>query len=105
LSEDCARPDGEDLASHCEFNLALGPVKKFRAQFGFQVPDLLTQWRLAQMQSFGSPTKVQCVGHGKKISEVPEFHKRDPHRRSRANISQKSGLGTKNVFYGIQRLL
>jgi hypothetical protein len=74
LSEDCARLGSKDLPSDREFNLALGPIKKFRAQLGFQVSDLLTKRRLAQMQSLGGPAKVQCLRHGKEIPEVPKFH-------------------------------
>jgi len=74
LSEDCARLDGEDLASNGEFNLTFGPIKKLRSQLGLQVSDLLTKRRLAQMQTLGGPAKVQCLRHGKEIPEVPKFH-------------------------------
>jgi hypothetical protein len=104
LSEDCARLDGEHLPSNGEFNLTFGPIKKLRAQLGFQVPDLLTKRRLAQMQTLGGPAKVQSLGHGKEVTEVPKFHKTNLNGSARVNISQKSGLGTKNVFYEILRL-
>jgi len=74
LSEDCTRLDSEDLSSNREFDLALGPIKKLRAQLGFQVSDLLTKRRLAQMQTLGGPAKVQRLRHGKEIPEMPKFH-------------------------------
>src|SRR6266853_4000210 len=104
LSEDCTRLDSEDLPSNGEFNLTFGPIKKLRAQLGFQVSDLLTKRRLAQMQTLGGPAKVQCLGHGQEVTEVPKFHNANLYGSARANISQKSGLGTKNVFYEILRL-
>jgi hypothetical protein len=74
LSEDCTGFVGEHLTSDGELDLALGPVKKLGAQLGFQVSNLLTERRLAQMQTLGGPAKIQCLGHGKEITEVPKFH-------------------------------
>ena len=78
LSKNCAGLAGERFTSRSQPNLALGPVDQFRADFRFELPNLLTQRGLTQMQPLGGTAKVQGIGDGKKIAKVAQFHKFPP---------------------------
>jgi hypothetical protein len=57
-----------------EAHFALGPVEQLDAQFFFQLADLLTQRRLADVEAYGGATKVQLFGDGDKITQVAQLH-------------------------------
>ena len=50
------------------------PFQKLYPQLIFQRLDLVAQRRLGDVQPLGSPAEVQFLGHGDKVSKMPQFH-------------------------------
>ena len=103
LSQDRSGLGGKDLTGRGELDLALGTVKKPGTEFRFESSHLLAERGLAQVEPLGGAAEVEGIGDGQEVTEMAKFHKRVL-RRSLCNISQKSGFGTKNIFYRIRRL-
>ena len=53
-----------------------GAMEKRRAQFFFELTDLLTERRLTDTQTLSGLTEVQRLGEGDDVPEVAEFHGR-----------------------------
>jgi hypothetical protein len=58
------------LARGRQFNPPSAPGEEADAEFALQYPDLLGQWRLRDVQSFGGPAEVQFLGDGAKVAQM-----------------------------------
>lgn len=50
------------------------PLKQSGSQFLFELPDLLAEWRLTDVQANRSPPEVQFFREGDQILQMPQFH-------------------------------
>jgi hypothetical protein len=73
-----------------ELDLPLGAMKEFDAELLFELPDLLTERRLADMKTLRRLSEVQAVGDGDGVAEMTEFH--SAHMR---NVL----IATKDIFH------
>ena len=56
------------------YDLALRSLEELNAEFLFQLPDLLTQWRLADVQAYGGTAEVQFFSHRHEIPQMSKLH-------------------------------
>jgi hypothetical protein len=59
-------------------------VEQRNSQFRLELPDLLAERGLAQMEPFGGLAEVQGVGHGHDVPQMTEFHAVESLARLRA---------------------
>ena len=74
LRQDDARLLDEHPAGFGELDVALGPVEQRDTELVFQLPDLLAERRLAEMQPLGGAAEVKRVGHGDDVPQVTKLH-------------------------------
>jgi len=63
----------EHLARLGEPYVPIRSLKKLNAQFLFELPDLLAEWRLTDVQAFGRLSEMQRISDGDRISEVTQL--------------------------------
>jgi len=73
LGEDYPGFGDEHPAGLGELDLPLGAMKEFDAELLFELPDLLTERRLADMKTLRGLAEVQAVGDGNGIAEMTKF--------------------------------
>jgi hypothetical protein len=76
----------------------LAASDKCDADFVFQALDLATQGRLRQVQLFCRPAKTSMRGHGRKISQMTEFHETHYRHYQKYEQDQKHGISRFSVF-------
>lgn len=64
----------KSLARDRELNAARAPVEKRRAQFVFELLDLLTERWLRNVEFLGRTREVRGIGDRQKIAQVTKFH-------------------------------
>ena len=62
----------------CQGEAACIPVNQLHTQFFLQQLELVTQGRLGDMQSLGSPADLSFLGNGAKISQLANIHLAPP---------------------------
>jgi hypothetical protein len=60
----------DPLSGFRQANLAFRSLKEPDSEFLFELPDLLTQGRLADVQANGRAAEVKFFGHGDQIPQV-----------------------------------
>lgn len=68
------RPPEVRLARPGQLHPASTPGQQADPEFALQLPDLLRQWRLGDVQPFGRPPEVQFLGDRPEVAEVPQLH-------------------------------
>jgi len=56
-------------------NFALRPLKQSNAEFFFELPDLLAERRLTDVQAYRRATEVKFFGDRYKVTQVSQFHR------------------------------
>ncbi len=74
LIQRCARLNQQRLPCSGQFDAAIGPIEQFCLEADLKGPNLLTQWRLRNAETFRSPAEMQFFGQDDKISQVAQFH-------------------------------
>ena len=62
------------LAGGGQFDLAGTPREEADLEFALQLPNLLREWRLCDVQALGCAAEVQFLRDGSKVSQVTQFH-------------------------------
>src|ERR1700688_5044484 len=65
----------EGFAEIGEADAASEAVEKARAEFVFELEDLLGERRLGDVRLFGSPREGKSFGDGTKVTKLVEFHR------------------------------
>ena len=73
---------GHDLASFAhkglprlgELYFSIRPAEELCSDLILELTDLLAQWRLSHVQSFGGPSKVQFFSDRDDIAKMSKFH-------------------------------
>ena len=63
----------EHLAGLGEPHVPIRSLKKLNAEFLFELPDLLAEWRLTDMEALRGLAEMQRISHGDRISEVTQL--------------------------------
>ncbi len=74
MREDHARLLDEQPSGVGQLDVPFGPVEQRNSQFRFELPNLLAERRLAQMEPLGGPAEVQRVGHGHDVPQMTKLH-------------------------------
>jgi hypothetical protein len=74
LGERQPRFDQEGSADICQLNSAVGPIEETHAEFPLEATNLLTQWRLRDVQALRGSTEVQLVRDRDEIAEMTKLH-------------------------------
>lgn len=72
--QDVLRARQEGAAGVVQADAAPAPVEQRRADFLFQLPDLLRQRRLRHAKLLGRAGEVLGLGRGDEIAQVAQFH-------------------------------
>jgi hypothetical protein len=71
LAQNLVRFVYDPLSSLREPDLSFCPVEEFDAEFFLQLPDLLAQGRLADVQPYSRPAEMEFLGDGDEVAQVP----------------------------------
>ena len=74
LRQDDARLLHEHAARVGELHLALGAVEQLDPELFFELADLMTERRLAEMQPFGGAAEVQGFCERHDVAKVSQLH-------------------------------
>jgi len=74
LRQDDARLLHEHAARFGELHLSLGAMEELDAEFLFELPDLMAERRLAEMQPLGGAAEVQRLGQRDDVAKVAQLH-------------------------------
>jgi len=74
LRQDDARLLHEHTASFGELHLAFGAVEELDPELFFELPDLMAERRLTQIQPFGGPAEVQRLGQHDDVAKMTQLH-------------------------------
>jgi hypothetical protein len=66
-------------------------LKKLNAEFFLELPDLLAQRRLTDIQPQSGAAEMQFFGYGDQIAQVAQFHDKPPPK-----VLNLSSFGTAN---------
>jgi hypothetical protein len=75
LGESQPRFNQEGSACVCQLNSAICPIEEAHAEFLLEATNLLTQWRLRDVQALRGSTEVQLVRDSDEIAEMTKLHK------------------------------
>ena len=74
LRQDDARLLHEHAARFGELYLALGAVEELDPELVFELPDLMAERRLTQIQPLGGAAEVQRLGQRDDVAKVTQLH-------------------------------
>jgi len=74
LGESQPRFNQEGSSCICQLNSAICPIEEAHAEFPFEATNLLTQWRLRDVQALRGSTEVQLFRDSEEIAEVTKLH-------------------------------
>jgi hypothetical protein len=74
LGESQPRFDQEGSAGICQLNSAVCPIEEANAEFPLEATNLLTQWRLRDVQALRGATEVQLFRDSEEIAEMTKLH-------------------------------
>ena len=77
----------EGFAEIGEADAASEAVEKARAEFVFELEDLLGERRLGDVRLFGSPREGKSFGDGTKVTKLVEFHRTVSRRKRHAKAT------------------
>ena len=75
MEQDRLRLVEEDASCFRQLDPALGPIEERDPELRFELQDLLAERRLGHAKAKRRPTKMQFLGDGHEIPEVPKFHR------------------------------
>lgn len=74
LGESQSRFDQEGSACVRQFNSAVCPVEEAKVEFPFEATNLLTEWRLRDVEALCGSTEVQLFRDSDEIAEMTKLH-------------------------------
>ena len=74
LRQDDARLLHEHAARFRELYLPLGAVEELDPELFFELPDLMAERRLTQIQALGGPAEVQRLGQCDDVAKMTQLH-------------------------------
>src|SRR4030095_5259463 len=74
LTEDLVGFADNSDSSFGQAHFPLGPVEQLDAELFFQLAYLLTQGRLADVETYGGAAEMQFFSHGDEVTQVAKFH-------------------------------
>ena len=74
LRQDDSRLLHEHAARLGELHLALGAVEKRNPEFLFELPDLMAEGRLTEIEPLGGAAEVQRLGQSNDVAKVAQLH-------------------------------
>ena len=89
------------LACICNTDFSFCSIKQFHSEFFLKLTNLLTQRRLAYVQTDRCTTEVQFLGHSDQIAEMSQFHSAMLHRRAHFCAAGKCVLLRATVVPGV----
>jgi len=84
LRQDDARFLHEHAARFGELDLTLGAVEELDPKLFFELPDLMAERRLTEMQPIGGAAEVERLGQRDDVAKVSQLHPDGEAYRTRA---------------------